>query len=654
MRGVAALRHCGATLRSRPRSKARLSGLGSGSTSRELAGTPNPLKGARSLLYKFVLTFAMVLVLFGTAISHPIPKFKFPSKALSKLIEAQKELATYKKGLVDSGKYACCIKKPTDGCNMCAAQTGSCACAANLAAGKGTCGECFAGWANGRGSFDLKALGITNPLEIPILPASQQAMSGVTQDKENPNLKKYKSLMVESKKIMVGEKRFNCCVGQGGCDECAKEQYCGCSVNLVEDLKKKPGEKKDGICGQCIDGQHGGHGRVAGVDLKQHVHPMADDMGAMKGIFTTAMSQEASGTSWIPASSPMHMKSLGSWQGWDLNFMGLGTLNWIDAGGDRGESQFYANSMLMLMAQRENWQVRFMGSLDPLTNGKEGYPNLFQTGETAFGEPLKDRQHPHDGIMELAVTYSFDVAPGTKGFVYLAPVGEPALGTAAFQHRPSAWEIPDAPINHHWNDGTHISSGVVTAGLNLGDRWKIEGSAFTGREPDENRWDIDPIKLNSASGRLTYNPNQDWSLSASYGFLKEPETLEEGSQHRAVMSAFHQRGNWSLGAIWSRNYTHHGETDALSFEGTYSTQAGSLFGRWEVVDKNELVDVPEGTYRVNKFTFGGVKNLGTRDGFEYGIGAFVGLYSFPSSLDSFYGSNPMTVGLFFRVRPTRM
>ncbi len=606
-----------------------------------------------STISRGIVGVLLLTLMIGVAVGHPITKFKFPSKALSKLIEAQKELNQYKKGLVQDGKYGCCIKKPTDGCNMCAVQTGSCACAENLAAGKGTCGECFSGWANGRGSFDLSAFGIKSPLDIPILPASQQAMKGVSQDKDNPHLKKYKSLMIESKRIMVGEKRFNCCVGQGGCDECAQEQYCGCSVNLVEDMKKKPGEKKDGICGQCIDGQHGGHGRIAGVDLKQHVHPMPDDMGTMKGTFTSNMAQEASGTSWLPANSPMHMKSLGSWQGWDLNFMGLGTINWADAGGKRSESQVFGNSMLMLMAQRENWQVRFMGSLDPLTNGKEGYPNLFQTGETAFGKPLKDRQHPHDGLMELAVTYSFDVAQGTKGFIYLAPMGEPALGTAAFQHRPSAWENPEAPISHHWNDGTHISSGVVTAGLNLNDRWKIEGSVFTGREPDENRWDIDPIKLDSASGRVTYNPTANWSLSASYGFLKEPETLEEGSQHRTVLSAFHQLGDWSLGAIWGRNYTGHGDTNAFALEGTYAKPWGSLFARWENTEKSELVDVPHGTYTVNKFTFGGIRNLGSRDGFEYGLGAYLGFYSFPSSLDSFYGKNPVTVGVFLRIRPGR-
>jgi hypothetical protein len=335
--------------------------------------------------------------------------------------------------------------------------------------------------------------------------------------------------------------------------------------------------------------------------------------------------------------------------------MGIGSANWVDAGGKRGESQFFSNSMLMLMAQKENWQLRFMGSLDALTNGKEGYPNLFQTGETANGLPLKDRQHPHDAIMELAATYSFKVDEKTTGFLYFAPMGEPALGTSAFQHRPSSMENPEAPINHHWNDGTHISSGVVTAGINLADKWKVEGSVFTGREPDENRWNIDPIRMDSVAGRVSFNPDANWSFSASYGFLKEPETLEPGEdQHRIVLNAFHQSGPWSLGVIWSRNIKSHSDTDALSLEASYAARWGTLFGRFEQVNKDELVDVPPGIYRVNKFSIGGVRNFLVRDGFEYGLGAYLDFYSFPSSLDSFYGRNPVSIGVFLRVRPTKM
>ena len=99
--------------------------------------------------------------------------------------------------------------------------------------------------------------------------------------------------------------------------------------------------------------------------------------------------------------------------------------------------------------------------------------------------------------------------------LYLAPSGEPALGPVAFMHRTSAMDIPTAGLTHHWQDATHISFGVVTAGL-FTRRVKLEGSFFNGREPDEHRWNFDPIRLDSWSGRLTVNPQAHWSLTAGY------------------------------------------------------------------------------------------------------------------------------------------
>ena len=43
-----------------------------------------------------------------------------------------------------------------------------------------------------------------------------------------------------------------------------------------------------------------------------------------------------------------------------------------------------------------------------------------------------------------------------------------------------------APLSHHLQDSTHTSFGVVTTGFVI-DRVKLEGSAFNGREPNEQR-----------------------------------------------------------------------------------------------------------------------------------------------------------------------
>ena len=611
----------------------------------------NPNTEHRTPRVLVVTIVCLLAVLSAIAFAHPVPKFNFPSKAATLLKDAAKELELYKKSLDDAGKYACCIKPPkgskVDGCNMCAAKNGSCACGSNLAKGLGTCGECKGAWMNGHGAMNLKGLGIPSAAAIKVLPSEHQMVPGFAVTANDPHLQKYSTLMLAAKKVLFGEKRFNCCVGKGGCDECAMEQYCGCGINLSSSPEK-------GVCGQCLDGQHAGIGRVPGIDANK-VEVMADDMDmAMRGTYGATMSQEGSGTSWIPAASPTFMKELGKYQGFDLNFMGLGTANYADAGGKRGESQFFANTMAMLMAQRGGLSFRGMISLDALTNGKRGYPDLLQTGEG-----LTDRQHPHDLFMELAATYSTRIRGDLSGFVYAAPIGEPALGPAAFQHRPSAWDNPEAPIGHHWNDGTHISYGVVTGGLNLGDRWKLDGSVFNGREPDDNRYAIDPIRLNSYSGRLSYNPTVQWSLATSYGYLMSPEPMDPTSNvHRVTASAFHHAplwgGNLDLGAVYGANVHDTGTSSAYDLEGAWARGADVWFGRWERVEETELGGVPAGTYPVSKFTLGYTRNLARSGGFEFGLGGYFAVSSLPTGLNSAYGRNPVSRGIFLRVRPVRM
>src|SRR5262249_62129741 len=136
-------------------------------------------------------------------------------------------------------------------------------------------------------------------------------------------------------------------------------------------------------------------------------------------------------------------------------------------GGPRGDDAVYGPTMGMLMAQRSlgsgTLGLRAMLSLDPATVGHDGYPLLFQTGETADGQtPLIDRQHPHDLFMELAASYSHRLSERSSVFAYVGLPGEPALGPPTFMHRFSGEDNPEAPITHHWLDSTHITYGVVT------------------------------------------------------------------------------------------------------------------------------------------------------------------------------------------------
>lgn len=134
-----------------------------------------------------------------------------------------------------------------------------------------------------------------------------------------------------------------------------------------------------------------------------------------------------------------------------------------------------------------------MNSLEPATLDDPGSPQLFQTGETFEGEELVDYQHPHDFFMNISATYRATFSPRAGAWVQYAPVGEPALGPVAFMHRASSGDNPSAPLGHHWQDATHITFNVVTAGAGW-DRVSLDASAFHGREPDEDRWKIEGEK----------------------------------------------------------------------------------------------------------------------------------------------------------------
>jgi YtkA-like len=376
--------------------------------------------------------------------------------------------------------------------------------------------------------------------------------------------------------------------------------------------------------------------------------------------------REGSGTAWQPDSTPMYMLMLPSLGGFELSLMGSIQAGFVDSGGKRGDKAFFSNSMIMLMGRKEIGKgtigLRLMTSADPEINGQFGVPNLFQTGETANGRSLVDRQHPHNLYSELAMSYAQPLSRGLSGFVYGGPVGEPALGNVMFMHRASGMEVPEAPIGHHWFDSTHISFGVVTAGLVFQNRWKVEASAFNGHEPGENRYELGPIALNSAAGRLSFNPSSECSFSASYGFLDSPEALSPGvSEHRATVSAAYSHAFTNGDTIaatgtWGQNVGAGPPTRSNGYlaETTYFRGANAIFARYEQVEKNELANVPVGNYKVHKLLFGNVHTFLKRDGLDYGFGVYGGVYAFPSSLKPIYGSSPLTVGVYLRLRPTRM
>jgi hypothetical protein len=297
-----------------------------------------------------------------------------------------------------------------------------------------------------------------------------------------------------------------------------------------------------------------------------------------------------------------------------------------------------------------------MLSLDPALVGKEGYPLLLQTGESADGvTPLIDRQHPHDLFMELATTYQ--IANAThSAFVYLALPGEPALGPPVFMHRRSGETDPESPITHHWLDSTHIAFGVATVGVVQGG-WKLEGSAFKGREPDENRTDIEAPRFDSGSARLSWNPTPAWALQVSGGRLHSPESLTPGVDvDRVTASAMYSRaigvGDLAVLAAWGQNHNRPGaRLDAYLLEASAEfAERNTVFARVDRVGKDELFVEPDpragAPFTVARVSAGVVRDVWTAPHLRVGLGAMVAFALVPAALSDAYGDAPFS-GLFF-------
>jgi len=368
-----------------------------------------------------------------------------------------------------------------------------------------------------------------------------------------------------------------------------------------------------------------------------------------------------SGTAWQPAATVGHMwmKSLGAW---DLMTHGVIFVDYNQQGGPRGEGKAESVNWWMLMEQHKlgRGQILFreMFSAESLTSPHPGFPELFQTGETYHGQPLVDHQHPHNVFAELSLYYTVPLNKNLSWLFYGGPAAEPALGPVVYLHRASAAELPLAPLSHHLQDSTHTSFGVITTGLDV-DRFRIEGSVFNGREPDERRYTIQFAPLDSWSARISVAASPNWTAQYSYGRLERPEALEPGSQRRQTASVEYVRpfakGSWATSLVWGRVYKvfddHHLNGYLLETTANFKLR-NYAFSRIELVDKDELFPNNPSfpSFRIGAYTFGGARDLVQSRLWQLALGADFTFYSKPATLDSSYGRNPVSFQIFLRVR----
>jgi hypothetical protein len=403
--------------------------------------------------------------------------------------------------------------------------------------------------------------------------------------------------------------------------------------------------------------------------------------GDMKGMDMRAMNSASmflmdlsSGTAMNPPAwpMPMMMKSFGAW---NAMFMGEAFIVDTQQSGPRGGDKLYSSNWIMgnfehRLGEKGAFQTQLMLSLEPATITDRRYPLLFQTGETAFGKPILDGQHPHNFVMSLGFQYVRTLSENATLELYVAPVGDPALGPVAYPHRASASELPQATLSHHWQDSTHIADEVVTAGIAY-KKIKLEASGFYGSEPNENRWTIETGPIDSWAARLWWFPTRNWAAQVSLGRLTHPEALEPGDQVRTTGSLEYTKpmpgGSWSSSFIWGRKYS----TATKRSSNSYTVESvlpirskNFVTGRIELVDKDELFrDQPDleqhldalygGTFRIGAYTIGYTRDINVFRNVETGVGANFEMYSLPGAIKPYYGDHPVGGNIFlrFRLRP---
>ncbi len=374
-----------------------------------------------------------------------------------------------------------------------------------------------------------------------------------------------------------------------------------------------------------------------------------------------------SGTSWLPAASPLRGFTVPA-SNWRVMIHGAVFAQFVQEFGPRGNYQFGSVNWIMADGSRPasggTFRARMMVSAEYFTLTKAGYPQLLQVAQPYQGGTVTDRMHPHELFSEAAVMYDRPVSTDLHWSLYLAAVGEPALGPVAYLHRPSAENDPLAPLGHHSQDVTHESFGVVTLGL-FSHKVHIEASAFNGNHPNEVRtnFDYNGGGLNSFSARVTVNPGEQWSVAGSAGYLAAGTSAHaHAALHRLALAIMHvvprSGGAWSTSLIWGANVptdTRRVLNTALIETNIDVDERNTVFGRAEYVTRTAeelaLVGSISETVEVGSLGLGYARGLGTLRRVGIWLGARGDLEIVPEELRLFYGSRTLGgFAAFLRLR----
>jgi hypothetical protein len=222
-------------------------------------------------------------------------------------------------------------------------------------------------------------------------------------------------------------------------------------------------------------------------------------------------------------------------------------------------------------------------------------------------------------------------------------------------------------------DSTHVTFGVVTTGW-VHRNWKLEASRFRGREPDQNRWDIETGKLDSTAARLSWNPTSHWSLQTSWAHVISPEALTPKiDETRMTTSATYARA-FGVAGSFSATFV----AGQKRFTGGYASAAElieaefkpnrnwTVFGRAEQLESDALGDVTGHSHAthvhlipvlivvntVQKASVGVIHDWRVGDHLKLGVGGLVSTINTPNALNFVTNATPDGVKTGYGNHPT--
>jgi hypothetical protein len=182
----------------------------------------------------------------------------------------------------------------------------------------------------------------------------------------------------------------------------------------------------------------------------------------------------------------------------------------------------------------------------------------------------------------------------------------------------------------------------------------LEASAFKGREPDEDRLDLDLGAPDSWAARVSFAAGA-WSGQISGGHLRQPEPNEPFDVTKFTASmAYHRlawKGDLNLTVAAGRNQEFYGNKDAWLIEARGSDRRMRCTCAWSPqrrtssprVDCTRLASRIHISPRGGAATLGYARTIARRRAGRFSLGADATMHAVPRNLRDSYGARPFSV-----------